>query len=122
LITEAEAAAYGVGDALEKALRQQAAGRRSTAATSRIRALKTEREKLRLLAESLRTEREATSGTSVRERVERLRAALSVEPLDRTDVNALMRQVFSGITVDYEGHDLAFQWRHGGQTEVELGP
>ena len=121
LITEAEASAYGVADALEKLSSRSASGRHGATTTERIRKLESDHEKLRLLAESLRVERETTSGTSVRGRVAKLREALAAKPLDRTRVNALMRQVFSGVIVDYEGHDLAFQWRHGGQSEVELG-
>jgi DNA invertase Pin-like site-specific DNA recombinase len=121
LITEAEATAYRIGDQLESAERGGAGTRRSATRVAPIRSLKAERDKLRLLAESLRAERETTSATYVRDRVAALREALSAGPLDRTRVNVLLRQLFSAVTVDYEGDDLAFQWRHGGQSEVELG-
>ena len=121
LVTEAEARAYAIGDAIE-ALRTKTDGSRARMShTERIRELRSEGEKMRVLAESLRAERETTSSTYVRDRVDELREAIGQEPLDRTRVNALLRQVFSAVTVDYDGHDLAFQWRHGGQSEVELG-
>ena len=86
-----------------------------------MQALKSEYEKLRGLADSLRGEREMTSASYVRDRAQELQQALRAEPLDRTRVNALMRQLFSSVTVDYDGADLAFQWRYGGQSEIELG-
>ena len=43
------------------------------------------------------------------------------ERLELAGDAALMRQLFSSVTVDYDGADLAFQWRHGGQSEIELG-
>lgn len=120
LITEADAAVYRLGDDLENAVSR--AGRSSRAAGStRVRALRTERDKLLVVAEALRAERETTTGSYVRERVAELQQALAHEPLDRARVNTLLRQVFSGVTVDYDGDDLAFLWRHGGQTEIDLG-
>jgi DNA invertase Pin-like site-specific DNA recombinase len=121
LIVEAEAAAYAIGDEIERASVPVDGGRRPAAGHAHLRTLKSEHEKLRGLADSLRGEREMTSVNFVRDRAGELKRALYVSALDRTRVNTLMRQLFSSVTVDYEGHDLAFQWRHGGQSEIELG-
>jgi len=50
--------------------------------------------------------------------VDNLRAALREEPLDRQKTNALLRQLFSGVTVDYGRGVLRLQWAHDGETEV----
>ena len=121
LIAEVDANTSGIGDELERLVSGAKRGTLSASAAVRVRELKAQREKLRLMAESLRAERETTSATYVRDRVAELRQALAAKPLDRTRVNALLRQVFSSVTVDYDGADLAFQWRHGGQSEVDLG-
>jgi hypothetical protein len=121
LIVEAEAAAYRVGDVLETLLGRVERGVRTPSIHNRIRKLGAERDKLLVVADSLRVERETTTRAFVRDRVHELQGALEHEPLDRTRVNALLRQVFSSVTVDYDGADLAFLWRHGGQTEIDLG-
>ena len=121
LIAEIDTHTSGIAHELERLVSGPKRDSLSAAAATRVRELKTQREKLRLTAESLRAERETTSATYVRDRVAELHQALTAKPLDRTRVNALLRQVFSSVTVDYDGADLAFQWRHGGQTEVDLG-
>ncbi len=121
LIVEAEAAAYRVGDTLEGLMARADHGVRTTSVQNRIRKLGAERDKLLVVADSIRVERETTTRAYVRDRVHELQEALDGEPLDRTRVNALLRQVFSSVTVDYDGADLAFLWRHGGQTEIDLG-
>lgn len=121
LIAEAGAAADGIEETLEALLSQPPRELRTAATRDRIRTLGEERDKSLAVADSLRAERNTTTRAYVRDRVNELQAALAVEPLDAARVNPLMRQVFSSITVDYEGADLAFLWRHGGQTEIDLG-
>jgi hypothetical protein len=56
----------------------------------------------------------------VRHRANELQRALAAAPIDRTRVNVLMRQVFSDVKMDFDGGDLAFHWRHGGQSELDF--
>ena len=52
-----------------------------------------------------------------------LQAVLQRKPLDRPVANALLRQLFSGIVVDYTGDvkTLRLHWRQGGETAVVYG-
>ena len=55
---------------------------------------------------------------AVKLRVNELRDALKVEPIDRTLANALMRQVFEAVTVDCKSGQLLMRWRHGGESDI----
>jgi hypothetical protein len=57
-------------------------------------------------------------GPMVQRRIEDLEKALKAEPLDRTNINVLMRQVFSGVKLDHENGLLVFGFRHGGEGDV----
>jgi len=52
-----------------------------------------------------------------------LKAALRKKPLDRAVANALLRQLFSGIVVDYTGktQTLTLNWKQGGESVVAYG-
>jgi hypothetical protein len=41
--------------------------------------------------------------------------------LDRTRVNTLLRQLCSGITVDYPNWSLVFHWQHNGDSSIVYG-
>ena len=43
---------------------------------------------------------------------------MAKDPLDRSEVNSLLRQLFSGVVIDYDEGGLRFQWQHGGETEI----
>lgn len=60
---------------------------------------------------------EAVGKLAERKRSEML-AAVQETPLDRQRVNALARQLFSGVTVDYEAEVLRLKWKHDGETEI----
>ena len=52
------------------------------------------------------------------ERCARLLGALQADPMDPERVNGLMRQVFSGVVVDYRDGMLDFEWVNGGRTNL----
>ena len=62
-------------------------------------------------------------GPVVERKVANLRSALGRKPLDRAAAYALLRQLFSGIVVDYTGHTqfLRLAWRQGGETALVSG-
>jgi hypothetical protein len=41
--------------------------------------------------------------------------------VDRTIANALMRQVFAKVVVDYVGGCIDLTWAHGGESRVTFG-
>ncbi len=45
------------------------------------------------------------------------------KPLDRAAANALLRQLFTGVVVDYTGKTqvLVLRWRQGGESTVVYG-
>jgi DNA invertase Pin-like site-specific DNA recombinase len=63
------------------------------------------------------------SGPLLARKVADLKAVLQVKPLDRAGANALMRQLFSGIVVDYTGKTqaLTLHWKQGGESTVIYG-
>ena len=54
-------------------------------------------------------------------KAEDLIAILETGELDRGLVNALLRQMMTGVTVDYRSGKLVFRWLHGGESEAVFG-
>jgi len=52
-----------------------------------------------------------------------LHEVIQKKPLDRAAANALLRQLFSGIVVDYTGPTrfLRLHWKQGGESVVTYG-
>jgi len=71
-------------------------------------ALEKAQEELRDLVERA----EVSQGKTVQLRLRALRGALRSDPLNVEHVNALLRQTFSAITVDYDAHQFVLHWRH----------
>lgn len=51
-------------------------------------------------------------------KVRELQEALEAPEPDRQRVNALLRQMTRGVTVDYDAGRLVFEWRHGGSSSL----
>ena len=47
-----------------------------------------------------------------------LSASLDAQPLDKREANAILRQMVSAITVDYDAGELVIEWAHGGLSLV----
>ncbi|HEX5439170.1 MAG TPA: magnesium chelatase domain-containing protein [Gemmatimonadaceae bacterium] len=90
----------------------------SSSLTARIRALEDEREALTKRRDELEARQALRQGALVRHKLADLDGAMRADTLDRTAVNALLRQVFSGITVDAQRGTLMFAWKHGGESEI----
>lgn len=78
--------------------------------------LEVQRDALREEEEVLLTRKHESTGVVLNRKLSGLEAALHADQLDRTKANALMRQTFSSITVDYESGRLVFAWKHGGES------
>jgi len=62
-------------------------------------------------------------GLVVARKVANLQAVLRRKPLDRAAANALLRQLYTGVVVDYAGETkvLVLRWRQGGENTVVYG-
>jgi hypothetical protein len=80
-----------------------------------------ERERLGRERQVLVEKRAGVIGPMVQRRIEDLEKALKAEPLDRTNINVLMRQVFSGVKLDHENpFGLPLQAWWGGRRDVRV--
>ena len=63
------------------------------------------------------------AGLVVARKVANLQAVLRRKPLDRAAANALLRQLFAGVAVDYTGETkvLVLSWRQGGESALVYG-
>lgn len=94
----------------------------SSVLASRMRALEASVRSYRADAERLDYERGLVDHGLATARVDALHAAMETEDdgegrMDLAKVNAALRAVFEGITVDYRTGTLRFRWRQGGETE-----
>lgn len=90
--------------------------KQSPTVSKKIRELEDDIEKLEREREELCIKKEAASGALFNKNLKALREALKRKPLDRTEVNLLLRQLLSGVTIDYKSGTLVFQWKTGGET------
>ena len=95
----------------------------SPALTERLGGVEEELAKLREMQEDLLIQQADTAGLVVARKVGNLHAALRRKPLDRAAANALLRQLFTGVVVDYTGKTqvLVLRWRQGGESTVVYG-
>lgn len=108
---------FALSEALENLMRGLEAGRSVTLA-ARIRDVEEERERLSQEYAELQERRESATGQHVKTLAGELRDVLTADPLDRTAANALIRQVFATVTLDYASGSLVFAWKHGGTSDL----
>jgi len=116
-LAEAEAALEAVREQIEN-LVDAIATRPSPALTARLHDLESDAEGMEKLRGTLQDRQATASGPFLHRKLADLSAALDAEPLDRTKINALLRQVFSRVVVDHRRGKLVFAWRQGGETEL----
>ena len=51
-------------------------------------------------------------------RFEELEDALTEEPINRQRINVALRTLVDNVVVEYDGGELIFNWRHGGETRI----
>ena len=95
----------------------------SSALTAQLRKVEDQLASHRQQQDELLIERADLLGPVVERKVANLRAILRRKPLDRGAANALLRQLFSGIAVEYANHTqfLRLVWRQGGESTVVYG-
>ena len=105
---------------LLEALRQQGP---SPVVTARLRDVENQITELREAQNDLLIRQADSTGPAVARKVTDLKVVLRKKPLDRAVANALLRQVFTGIVVDYTGNPrfLLLRWRQGGESIVTYG-
>lgn len=110
-----------VTDALSNIFEAIETGGPSPALTARLRQWEEERGRLEEEQRTLAARMAATADRMVDRRMADLEEAATAVPLDRRRVNALLRQLLDGVTVDYRSGLLLFAWTHGGETDVMYG-
>jgi DNA invertase Pin-like site-specific DNA recombinase len=111
----------GLSDAVDHVVDAIAAGGLSPALNAKLREYETERERLQSGQRELGRKIAAASGPLLAKRLGELEVVLGVDPLNRAAANAVLRQLFTGVVVDYRRGQLRFNWTHGGETEVVFG-
>jgi DNA invertase Pin-like site-specific DNA recombinase len=98
--------------------RGQQRGTSSVALEERLVELESQDAPMRQRLANLRRQQTETSGALVAKKCEELEEALSQPEIDRAVVNALLRQLFSGIVVDATDGQMTFHWKHGGESSL----
>lgn len=119
-LEEIELEQDGVIQAIENLLDAVSGRNRPPAAVARIAELEAALEALRVEERTLREQRAARSRNLIEARAASLAKALNTGDKDVTTLNALLRQIFTKVVVDYEASELRFEWQHGGETAVRL--
>jgi len=91
---------------------------RSPTILNEIQKAERERDELSKRASELAEKRDAVLGPFVERRAQEALEALKGEPMDRKRVNALLRALFSGVTLNPDTGYMSFRWKGGGVTEV----
>ncbi|MGO9017323.1 MAG: recombinase family protein [Syntrophobacteraceae bacterium] len=52
--------------------------------------------------------------------IERMQETCKGTPLDKAKLNAVMRQLLKGITIDYRSGELILEWKHGGESSLKF--
>ena len=84
----------------------------------RLQQLENEREALSQKRATLALRQAEIAGPAVKRNLALLKDAANGSPLNRGRVNALLRQLFDKVVVDYEDGLLCLSWKQGGQSEV----
>ncbi|NGM21934.1 recombinase family protein [Roseomonas stagni] len=90
----------------------------SHALSARLRDLEAEAARLEQEARDLARQAAEADPVQVGRRMTDLEAAAAAEPRDPARINALLRQSFDGVVVDYRRGQLRFAWKQGGETSV----
>lgn len=90
----------------------------SVALTQKLQALEYEKEALERRRRELWERDQAGAGPLLSRRLEELLRVFQESPLDRLKASALMRQVLSGVVIDYTTGELGLEWKSGARSEV----
>ena len=97
-------------------------GATTVAAATRLREAEAERDTLKAGLEALRSRRETVNGKNLTQRAHELRSVLlEKKPLDRAHANALVRQLFEAVSIDFDRLELDLIWKHDAVTTLAYG-
>jgi hypothetical protein len=97
-------------------------GNPSQALAGRLRLLENQAEDLKKERNQLQVTRAGDSRHHIARRLTELVHAVDTRPLDRARINALMRQLFSSVVVDYYHGFIECYWQHTGTASFIEGP
>jgi DNA invertase Pin-like site-specific DNA recombinase len=121
-IRNLDAALLAMGELLEK-LRKELHGAFSTTLFAEIRALEANREDALQKLADLHALSEQSSGRVVRSKLADLKRVLTSPQFDRTHANALLRQLFSTVRMEWSSGGVVlccFEWKQGGESVVPV--
>lgn len=116
-LSSVEAALNVLDDQIENLVNALSAGP-SMALSARLRDMEAEKEALEQEQKELL---ERLAGPLMAKKLDELEAALTANPLDKSKANTLLRQVLSGVTVNYRSGTLDLLWKNGGVSSVIFG-
>lgn len=90
----------------------------SASLTRNIRDVVAEQAELSATLADLSEQRALTSGALVRSKLKDLQAVLSEEVLNRTKLNAILRQLLTSVELNAEEGRITLNWKHGGFTAI----
>ena len=123
VVADTESLLLHLHDQAENVLDAIAQHRISPALSKRLLDVEQQMEDAREEHDALLQQQADASEPLVARKIADLKAALRRKPLDRAAANALLRQLFSGIVVDYTGktQTLTLRWKQGGESLVAYG-
>ncbi|TCZ55429.1 recombinase family protein [Roseicella aquatilis] len=120
-IANAETARDALGDAIENVLRAIERGEPSPTLTARLRELEGQREAMDAELRELHQRAMTVSTGAVLRRLDELDRLTKADPMDPAKVNAVLRQTFNAVVVDFTSGSLRLEWKQGGETGVTYG-
>lgn len=116
-IENTETELMATDDAIERLLDTLTATR-SAAVETRLRDLEAERATLKATLAELESKQADAAGPLVQSRLDDLLRAAKAKPIDRTRLNAILRQNVERVDIDTESGLLLVLWKQGGTAEV----
>jgi DNA invertase Pin-like site-specific DNA recombinase len=83
--------------------------------TRKIREYEDEIERMERELDSLYQRKNVTMGPVVEKKIDELCKLLKRKPINRLEVNTLLRQLVNAVVINYPNGTLDFHWRHGGE-------
>ncbi len=92
--------------------------RPSDSLAKRVASLEVQLKDARQVRDEVASKAQQTEKQIVQRKADNLAVAMRAKPLNRERINAALRELLEGVTVDYTSGHLRFHWRAGGQTAL----
>jgi hypothetical protein len=119
-IAALEAGIEGTESALDNLLTSLASSH-SPAVERRARETETALDEMKARFHTLQMQSADASGPIVRSRLKDMLETATAMPLNRTRVNAMLRQNLARVELDFVSRSLLVEWRQGGTARVVVG-